>query len=135
MNKLEGVNLLSSVLGVPLELSTSGKICGGGVGSQSAVPGFPDIAFNLRVMASFVGAQVGAVFHVSGELFFLVSVNLASGAVMLIVIDGALLGRGFYESIGPSASISELLPLMSGGFVKAVWNAGGGWKPLSLSLL
>lgn len=122
---------VSKTLGVSLHIS-EGKVHGSGVVSFPGTPNLPAMEFTMSPMSHSYNNQLCIMFHLSGDLHFLVSCYPATGAICIFMVDGSKF-KGAVPSLNPTMNLKEAISLLGAGVVASYfYQNGSGWSPLSL---
>lgn len=131
MSLNSALSSMSKSLGMEVSI-VDGKLVGGGVISFPSGDA-PAMSFTATPVCHSYNNQLCVLFHLSGDLHFLLSSNPATGAVCIFFLDGSKFPKGL-PPLPPTSNLKEVMSLLKVGVVKShFYQAGSGWSPLKLS--
>lgn len=137
MSSIEGsLSKISDTLMIPLEYS-GGNVKGSMNGKIRTPLGF-DLPVSVKALKLFYSDQCGVLFHISGDLYMVVSHYPKLGGVCAFLIDGTKLRLGG-KIMSPDLFIEKRMTLkavitaLKPGLVQAFHLSGNKWSVLRLT--
>lgn len=135
MNMQTSLSKISDSMQVPLSYE-SGYIKGEVYGTISTSLGF-SFPLRLKAVKLFYNEQCGVLFHVSGDLYMVVSHDPQRGGLCALLIDASKLVMDGVKTppdlfISKRMNLREVLSALSGSVVRAFHYTNSRWRPLSL---